>query len=522
MESVTTRNFAYNQLVMLCSTSFKRCYEDIDIGYIYNSITQKEQFLDQDATALLKLIERRPKAIRCVLSELDIAISSDSSDDEAFGKLELLQALESDGYVLIGDSELELNAKDPKFHYGVSNESTPTNSVKGYLPPASTAGGFAELFKDHPRILFFQLEVTSKCDEKCIHCYLPPDWFESSDLDTELGLKVLDELRDEGALIICFSGGEAFLHKEFDKLLYRARENDLVIKINTNATHISDYYIEVLKEVQPEQVQVSLYSMTPEVHDKITKVRGSHRRTMDGINRLMEANICISISCPVMKGNKHCYKDVVRWGEQQGVRVKTDFMLFACTDFDQTNLSYRLSIEDVEELIQDALKYDSRYRAEVENEENVFNPLDLVQKPLCGAGVSSLSMDAKGNSYFCPVFRSIDLGNVKQDKLRDIWHQSRPLLELRKVTWGDFPGCMKCEAFNYCNMCFARNANESDGGYLKVNENCCEISFLNKRLVEEHRKKTGTHNHSSDTGSFKVVFNPSVQSSVETNIGDPS
>jgi|TARA_B100001964_G_C14144678_1_gene559122 radical SAM protein with 4Fe4S-binding SPASM domain len=197
-------------------------------------------------------------------------------------------------------------------------------------------------------------------------------------------------------------------------------------------------------------------------------------------------------------------------------------MLFACTDFDQTNLSYRLSIEDVEELIQDALKYDSRYRAEVENEENVFNPLDLVQKPLCGAGVSSLSMDAKGNSYFCPVFRSIDLGNVKQDKLRDIWHQSRPLLELRKVTWGDFPGCMKCEAFNYCNMCFARNANESDGGYLKVNENCCEISFLNKRLVEEHRKKTGTHNHSSDTGSFKVVFNPSVQSSVETNIGDPS
>jgi radical SAM protein with 4Fe4S-binding SPASM domain len=523
MEASRHANLVCNQLVMLCSTSFKRYYEDIDIGYIYNSITQNEQFLDQDATALLKLIERRPKAIGSVLSELDIAISTDSNGNETSSTLELLKALESDGYILIGDSEIELNAKDPKFHYGIrSKESTPTNSVKGYLPSTSAADGIAEHFEGHPRILFFQLDVTSKCNEKCVHCYLPPDWFEFNDLDTKLGLKVLDELRNEGTLTICFSGGEAFLHKEFDKLLYRARENDLVIKINTNATHISDYYVEVLKEVQPEKVQISLYSMTPDVHDKITTVRGSHKRTMDGITRLMEANICISISCPVMKGNKHCYKDVIRWGEQQGVQVRTDFMLFGCTDFDQTNLSNRLSIEDVEDLIQDAIKYDSTYRAKVEKEESVLNPLDLVQKPLCGAGINSLSMDVKGDSYFCPVFRPIELGNAKQDKLRDIWLQSRPLLELRKVTWGDFPGCMKCEAFNYCNMCFARNANESDGSHLKVNKNCCEISFLNKRLVEEYRESAGTHNHSSDTVSFKVIFNPSSQPSAETQVRESS
>ncbi len=525
MEPIATQDLPHNQFVMLCSTSFKRYYEDIDVGYIYNSITQNEQFLDQDATALLKLIERSPKAIRTVLSELDTAKRSDSNNTETPSILALLKALESDGYILIGDSEIELNAKDPRFHYGPrSKRPTPTDSVKGYLP-ASTRGGFTELFKEHPRILFFQLEVTSKCNERCAHCYLPSNWFEFNDLDTELGLKVLDELRDEGSLIVCFSGGEAFLHKEFDKLLYRARENDLIIKINTNATHISDYYLQVLKEVQPEKLQISLYSMTAEEHDLITQVPGSHKRAMDGITRLMEANICISINCPVMKGNKHCYRDVVRWGEQNGVEVRTDFMLFGCTDFNQANLDSRLSIEDIEELIQDSLKYDSTYRAKIENDESAVNPLDLIQEPVCGAGVSSLSMDAKGNTYFCPIFRPVELGNAKEDRLRDVWRQSRPLLELRKVTWGDFPGCMKCEAFNYCNMCFARNANESDGGHLDVNEMCCQISLLNKRLVEEHREKVGTHTRSrrsSKKVSFRVVANSSRQPSVDTHTGGSS
>jgi len=517
VKSVATRKFASDELVMICSASFKRCYEDIGVGYIYNTITRKEQYLDHNATALLKLIERWPKAIRSVLSELDLDHSSNNGSSEIPSTMALLEALEADGYILIGDSEIELNAKDPKFHYGVRRkEPTPTKSVKGYLPLTSAAGGFIELFKDHPRIISFQMEVTSKCNEKCIHCFHPPDWFEFNDLDTGLGLKVLDELRDEGTLAICFSGGEAFLHKEFDKLLYRARDNDLVISINTNATFISDYYIEVLKKVQPEEVQVSLYSMTPTEHDKITKVRGSHKRTMDGISRLMKADIRISISCPVMQGNKHCYKDVMRWGEQQGVQVRTDFMLFACTDFDQTNLSNRLSIEDVAGLIQDTLRYSSTYRNEVGKQESIVGPLDLVQKPLCGAGINTLSMDADGNSYFCPVFRPSVLGNLRNVRLQDVWHQSKPLLELRKIAWGDFPECVNCEAFNYCSMCFARNANESDGDHLKVNENCCEISFLNKRLVEEYRKNTGTNDHSSDTVSFKVTFKPSSESPFQT------
>ena len=497
------REFACNRLVKLCSASYKRRYENV--GYIYNSLTRKEQFLDQNGAELLGLVERKPTALTDILLRYKSVETSTEEDTRQFDPLKLLDALESDGFILTGASEAELNAKDPKFRYGMERRKrSQASRVEGYLP--HTKEFFFERFENKSKLFRFQMEVTSKCNEKCVHCYHPPDWFVFKDIDTKLGLKVLDELKEEGAINVCFSGGEAFLHKEFDKLLYRARGNDLVIIILTNATHISDHYIEVLKEVQPEEVQVSLYSMTPEEHDQITKVRGSHRRTMDGINRLMDADIYVSIGCPVMKGNKHCYKDVIRWADQKGIMVKTDFMLYACTDLDQTNLSNRLSVEDVGELIQDTLKYNSSYRAKVDRKDVLVDPLDMIKKPPCGAGRDSLAMDANGDYYFCPVFRPSVLGNPEKDRLKDVWNKSKPLQELREITWGDFPSCTKCEAFNYCSMCFARNANENNGDHLEVNKHCCEISFLNKRIVEEYWKGTKADEQLSQKKSFRVLF----------------
>ena len=55
-------------------------------------------------------------------------------------------------------------------------------------------------------------------------------------------------------------------------------------------------------------------------------------------------------------------------------------------------------------------------------------------------------------------------------------------------------------------MCFARNANENNGDHLEVNKHCCEISFLNKRIVEEYWKGTKADEQLSQKKSFRVLF----------------
>ena len=77
-------------------------------------------------------------------------------------------------------------------------------------------------------------------------------------------------------------------------------------------------------------------------------------------------------------------------------------------------------------------------------------------------------------------------GNVYQQELEDIWENSLKLKQIRTVTQGDFPGCLKCEARSFCAMCLVRNYNESGGDMFKINRHFCDVAFLNKKVVEEY------------------------------------
>ena len=44
--------------------------------------------------------------------------------------------------------------------------------------------------------------------------------------------------------------------------------------------------------------------MNPEIHDKITTVKGSFEKTKAAIEKLVAADVPVQISCPLMKANK--------------------------------------------------------------------------------------------------------------------------------------------------------------------------------------------------------------------------
>ena len=78
-----------------------------------------------------------------------------------------------------------------------------------------------------------QLDLTYRCNERCVHCYLDHD--DHGEMNTAEIKKLLKELADAGVFILVLSGGEIMLRKDIFEILEYARELTFCIKLKTNA-----------------------------------------------------------------------------------------------------------------------------------------------------------------------------------------------------------------------------------------------------------------------------------------------
>ena len=104
-------------------------------------------------------------------------------------------------------------------------------------------------------------------------------------------------------LILTLSGGEPFLRKDFFDILAYARSLMFSVKIKTNGLLIGAEQAQRLRELHVGEVQISIYSHRPEVHDGITKVRGSLERSLNAIRFLRSQGLTTVIACPLMRAN---------------------------------------------------------------------------------------------------------------------------------------------------------------------------------------------------------------------------
>ena len=71
----------------------------------------------------------------------------------------------------------------------------------------------------------------------------------------------------------------------------------------------------MLKETDPQFVNVSLYSLAPEEHDAITQIRGSWKKTMAAIDACQQAGIHIRLATPLLKANQGAFPALKRFAD---------------------------------------------------------------------------------------------------------------------------------------------------------------------------------------------------------------
>lgn len=449
-----------------------------------------DKILSESGNVFFSVLDRKPQD----LDELSKRINEQFQDVDTQtiknDAREFYCMLEQDGFIVSGETFEECEEKDTRFSYKISEPETIRESsypARKYIPK-DTQDFFEEYFNGKPQLINLHIELTSKCNERCVHCYIPHEK-KISNIDPDLFYDILQQCKDLRLLHLTLSGGEPMLHKKFCDFLRKCREYNFSVNVLSNLTLLNDKITEEMKANPLLGVQVSLYSMNPVIHDEITQMKGSFEKTKNAILKLIENDIPLQISCPIMKQNRYCYTDVIEWARKHRVHTGADYAIIAGYDHTAQNLNCRLSIDEIRVVINSKITENVEYLEQMEmaaKEKEDITSNDFV----CSVCRFSICITENGDVYPCAGWQDCIVGNVKETLLKNIWDNSEKVQYLRGLRNKDFPKCVQCSDKEYCTICMVRNANEnSQGDPLVVSKHFCNIAKLHKQIVFDWKKK---------------------------------
>lgn len=154
--------------------------------------------------------------------------------------------------------------------------------------------------------LFGQFELTGRCNLRCSMCYVEKSartGHSESDLSTEEWLRIMTQARDAGMLQAVLSGGEPLLHEGFRAIVQSLHHLGVAVVLNTNAVLLTADMVDFLAKYPPVCVNASLYAVSDAVSKRMCRSVGAWRKTLTGIDRLLERGIHVSLRTTLVQEN---------------------------------------------------------------------------------------------------------------------------------------------------------------------------------------------------------------------------
>jgi radical SAM protein with 4Fe4S-binding SPASM domain len=321
------------------------------------------------------------------------------------------------------------------------------------------------------------IELTHRCNLKCIHCYcnLPANdrKVREKELTTKEVFRILDEIAEEGCLWLLLTGGEPLLREDFKEIYAYAKRKGMLITLFTNGTLISQEIADLLRDCPPFLVSITIYGATPKTYEKITRVSRSFSRCLRGINLLLERKIPLRLRTIAMRMNYAELRAMKSFSESCGLEFRFDSCIHPRLDGSLSPCNARLSPEEVVRLdLEDERRVSkfkkSYYEFEASSTTNfLYN---------CSAGVDTFSINPYGHLQICLMVTK-PFFNLREGSFNHGWKKFIP--EIRSLPKKRQSQCDSCRNRPLCARCPAWADLEAGNPEAPV-EYLCKIASLRK------------------------------------------
>jgi len=324
------------------------------------------------------------------------------------------------------------------------------------------------------------LETTFRCNLNCVHCYVNQPAGDAHERARELPLErltaLIDEIAEAGCLEVLFTGGEVLVRHDFTELYLHAIRSGLLVTVFTNGTLLTERIADLFDAYRPHAVEISLYGMSRETYERVTRVPGSYDRCLEGIGRLVERGIPLKLKTMALTWNQHEVAAMEAYARGLGLLFKFDGLLNPRVDCGANRngelqltaeQAIALDLQDSErmrELAEFCDRFVKREGPPVEH-EYVYN---------CGAGHMSFTVDPYGHLQMCQLSRR-DAFDVRSERFERGWNEHFPKLRARK--WQTHSICRSCNLVSLCGSC-AGAAEMETGDVEGLVPQFCEIAHL--------------------------------------------
>lgn len=325
------------------------------------------------------------------------------------------------------------------------------------------------------------IELINQCNWKCKHCYLDK---EKMTMPKEKIFEIIDDAKNLGAIEVKFSGGEITLRKDLPDIIKYTREKYMDVILLTNLYILTNELESCIEKYGVKRIEVTLFSLTEQVHDNFVGIKGALKKSFSNIKRLKKLGVEILVKTWAFKSNFEELEKMNIFFKKEGIDFNIHVQIYA-----DINGNFKMLVE----LQLDNNEMKKALYLSDKSLNRKFPLSNCSEENLCIEFNNSIYVTAYGDIVPCAKYRKA-ISNIYNQNLYDFWEHSIEWHKIQNYLWKDVIDCKDCAQKHFCVRCGAMS-------YILGHdflENCTETCRLaqlrmssNYELYEEEKNEKG-------------------------------